>query len=299
MTATEIGRRRAVDHRALGRAESILDDAVRVGAGDGVHGIELHAEAARKHGAYPVEIEQRLHELGIVGDRIDHLHDHGARMVGADGAQVDVGCVDGEVAVDDLGAREHRVGDLLGRRATIADIVLDAKIAIRPARVVARRQHQAAEGVVMANDMARSGGRQQAVLPDQHGAEAVGRGDANNALDGDVVEVAAVAADHQRLALVALERVEDRLHEVLDIVGTAELAHPLAQAGGAGLLVGERGGVNRLYRHRVQAPVVTRRGRRISRRSLPTRRRISCPGAASCATPLGAHRAQSCAGWLR
>ncbi len=37
-----------------------------------------------------------------------------------------------------------------------------------------------------------------------------------------VVEVAAVAADHQRLALEAFERVEDRLHEVLDIVGLHE-----------------------------------------------------------------------------
>ena len=46
VVAAEIGQRRPVDHRARRRAEFALQDRLRVGAGDGVHGVELHAEAA-------------------------------------------------------------------------------------------------------------------------------------------------------------------------------------------------------------------------------------------------------------
>ena len=63
------------------------------------------------------------------------------------------------------------------RRPAIADVVLDAEIALGPARIVAGRQHQTAKGIVVADDVAGGGGRQHAALPDQHPAEAVGSGD--------------------------------------------------------------------------------------------------------------------------
>ena len=43
-------------------------------------------------------------------------------------------------------------------------------------------------------------------------------------------QLSPVAADHQRLALEALERIEDRLDEVLGIVRLLEDRHLLAQA---------------------------------------------------------------------
>ena len=100
--AAEIRRRRAVDHGALGRAEQALEDLVRVGAGHRVHGVETHGEARGEHGADLVEIEQALHQRRIVCDRIDHLHHHAGRMLRADAAQVDIGRVDDQVAVDFL-----------------------------------------------------------------------------------------------------------------------------------------------------------------------------------------------------
>ena len=142
-------------------------------------------------------------------------------------AEIDIGRVDDLVAVDHLGARKHRVGDLFGRRPAIADIVLDAEIAVRPARIVAGRQDEPAERLVVADDVA--GGRAStgcppcptSTLPNPLAAAM-----RDGLLDGDVVEVAAVAADHQRLALEALEAVEDRLDEVLDIVGLLETRRP-------------------------------------------------------------------------
>ena len=151
--------------------------------------------------------------------------------------------------VDDLAAGMHGVGNPLRRRPAIADIVLDAEIALRTTWIVAGAEHQAAEGLVVPDQMAGRRRRQQPVLAHQHRPETVGRGDADSLLDGDIIEVAAIAADHQRLALVALQAVEDRLHEVLDIVLGHEHGGALAQAGRARLLVGEGRGANR-RRHR-------------------------------------------------
>ncbi len=62
-------------------------------------------------------------------------------------------------------------------------------------------------------------------------------------LNGLAVEVSAVAADHQVLAFEAVEAVEDRLDEVLDVMRLLEMRDLLAQPRGAGLLVVEgRGG---------------------------------------------------------
>ena len=66
---------------------------------------------------------------------------------------------------------------------------------------MAGRQDDAAERLVLADDVGGGRRRQDAALPDQHRAEAIGRGHADRDLDDLAVVVAAVAADHQRLAL--------------------------------------------------------------------------------------------------
>ncbi len=79
--------------------------------------------------------------------------------------------------------------------------------------------------------------RENASLPDHHLAETVRGSHGNGLLDDLDVEEAAVAADDQCLALKSIERVEDRLDEVLSVVLLLEHRHLLAQAGCAGLLV--------------------------------------------------------------
>ena len=63
-------------------------------------------------------------------------------------------------------------------------------------------------------------------LPDHHPAEAIGRRHADRHLHHLRVVVAAVAADHQRLARKAFERIEDRLDEVLGIMRLLEDRSP-------------------------------------------------------------------------
>ena len=202
-----------------------------------MHGVEAHAEAALEHRADRVEVEQALHQLGIVRDRVDHLDRHAAGLHRADLVDVDRVDVGDLVLADLLRALEDRVGHLFRRRAAILGIVLDAEILVRAARIVARRQDDAAEGLVFADDVRRRRRRQDAALPDHHLAETVGGGHADDDLDHLAIVEAPVAADHQRLAVAPFQAVEDRLDEVLDIVLLLEDRHLLAQAGGAGLLV--------------------------------------------------------------
>ena len=71
MTAAEIGHGFGLDGGAGGRAEPALEDLARIGAGDRAHRVEAQPEAAAKQVAQPVEIEHPLHQLGVIGDRVD------------------------------------------------------------------------------------------------------------------------------------------------------------------------------------------------------------------------------------
>ncbi len=82
VAAAEVRQRLAVHHGPVRRAESSLEDLVGVRARDGVHRVEQHAEpAAGEQRAQGVEVEQSLHERGVVRDGIDHLHAHVAQRV--------------------------------------------------------------------------------------------------------------------------------------------------------------------------------------------------------------------------
>ena len=61
MMAAEVGQRRAVDHRPFGRAELPLEDRMRVGAGDSVHGVE----AMRKPEAKSARMASKSNRLCI------------------------------------------------------------------------------------------------------------------------------------------------------------------------------------------------------------------------------------------
>jgi hypothetical protein len=89
-----------------------------------------------------------------------------------------------------------------------------------------------------------------ASCPDDHLGRAVGGGHAQDHLRGAVVEIAPVAAQHEGLARRAADRVEDRLHEVLEIMWLHEDRGLLAQAAGAGLLALDRPGFDHMNGHR-------------------------------------------------
>ncbi len=243
VVAAEVGQRHRVDHRALGRAEAVFEDRLGIGAGDRVHRVEAHLEAARaQQRADRVEVEQAFHQLGIVGHRVDHLDRHAAERLRPEGGEVAIGGFDDAELVDAAAVGVDRLGDALGRGAAVADVVLDAEVAVRPAGVVAGGEDEAAVGLVLADQVGDRRGREQAVLPHQEFADAVGAGHLQDHLDRLGIEEPAVAADHQGLARDVGQGLEHRLHEVFEVVGLLEHRHRLAQSRGSGFLVVERRG---------------------------------------------------------
>ena len=111
MMAAEIGQRRSVDDRAFRRPELVLENRVRVGAGDRVHGVEADPEPGGEQRADGVEVEQRLHQREILGHRIDDLDRRVLDLDRAEPVDVDVRGVRDLVGLDLLGAGEDRVGD--------------------------------------------------------------------------------------------------------------------------------------------------------------------------------------------
>ena len=245
VTAPEVLEGFPVDDGPRLGAEAPLEYALGIGAGDGVHGVEPHSEQAGVEQAVDrVEVEQRLHELRVVVDRVDHVHRHRAEAGAADGVEVDAAPLDREVTVDHEGALVDRLGHLLRGGAAVGDVELDAEVLVRPARVVAGREDQAALGAVLANHAGGGRGGEEPALADDDPADPVGRRHAQDGLRGRAVVEAAVSADHQRAAREVRAGVEDRLDEVLQVAGLLEYADLLAQAGGAGALVREGVGLD-------------------------------------------------------
>jgi hypothetical protein len=57
------------------------------------------------------EIEQRLHQVGVVGHRVDHLDLHAADGLAPDVVERDIGSIDDAVAGQFAAAGEDGIGD--------------------------------------------------------------------------------------------------------------------------------------------------------------------------------------------
>ncbi len=186
------------------------------------------------------KVEQAGHEVAVDRHGIDDPHLCRADKSLAEMIDVHIRRFDGLVALDHLAVGENGLGDLFRGRAAGGNIVFDAEIGVGAARIVARRKHDAAEGFFVADHRRRGGGGQNSGAPDDDFAKPVGDRHFQNDLDGLAIEVTAVAADHQRLALKPFQRRKDRLDEIGEIVRLLENLGFLAQAGRARTLVIER-----------------------------------------------------------
>ena len=168
-----------------------------------MHGVKAHTKfrTCKQFGDL-LEIEQSLLKLGIVRYRIDDLNDHIAQFRLTLHTKIDVRRFNVAIAVDRLGTFIKGFGERLVGRTAIRHVVLDAEVAVGPAGVMARRQDDAAKCLVLPNHSAGGRCRENSVLSDHHPAEPCSGCHAQNDLDGDIVEVAPVAAEHQGLAFL-------------------------------------------------------------------------------------------------
>ena len=117
---------------------------------------------------------------------------------------------------------------------------------------MAGRQDDAAIGLAFADEVGRCRRRQQSVLCDDDALKPVGGCHADDGLDRAIVEVPSVAAQHQRLAGKAADRIEGCLGEVFQEVRLHEDRGLLAQARCARLLPLDRCRRNRMdLRHKL------------------------------------------------
>ena len=244
MAAGEIRTGGGVDHAAGAGPELVLDQRPGIGTGDRVHGVEPHPETRPEQGSDRVEVEQRAHQAGVVGNRIEHLDVHVREPRVAIGRKIDVGSVENAVGGDPEAAAMDRRGDGFGGRPSVRDVDLQAEVAVPAAGIVACGEHKAAVGAPPP-DLGRGGrGREQPVPPHRDTGHAVGRRHLEDHLGRAVVEEPPVAPDDQRRAGIPPDDVEDRLHHVLEPPGLHGDTGACAQPGGAGPLIRYRRGGN-------------------------------------------------------
>lgn len=125
--------------------------------------------------------------------------------------------LDDLVFQDRLGDLVDLVGHVLGGRPTIGYVVLDSKIVVGTARVVARREEDTAIGLVPSDHVGRGGGGQDRVFANDEFLHAVGGTDLEDGLDGLWGKVTTVATDNECCAL-CVDGIENGLDEVFGVV---------------------------------------------------------------------------------
>ena len=133
----EIFERRAVSHCAHRKPQPAFEHFGGVRPGHRVHSVERHREPACHCGADRGEIEQRFHQVGVVGDRVDDRNRHGANGASADPVEIDVGRCNGVPNIYHLSSRKYCLGHGFGRGAAVGGVVLDPEVVVGSAGVVA------------------------------------------------------------------------------------------------------------------------------------------------------------------
>src|SRR3546814_15997245 len=72
------------------RAEGLFQQRPGIRAGDGMHGVEAQGEAGLDERADRLEVEQREHEVGVDGHRVDHYHRQATQPGPSEARDVDV-----------------------------------------------------------------------------------------------------------------------------------------------------------------------------------------------------------------
>ena len=118
-----------------------------------MHGIERKLEARVEQAADGIEVELRLHEVGVVLGRIHDLYGHAAESGFTNLAEVNWGHIQALVGRDGPAAGIDSIRQGRWCLAPAAHTEFDSEVAIRSGGVVAGGEHKAPMGVVLADQM--------------------------------------------------------------------------------------------------------------------------------------------------
>ena len=188
MVTAEIFQWNGIGHGSLRCAEHFFDDRSRIGTANGMHGIESESEPAGKKGTDGIEIENRLHQFGIIRNGINYLNRHVLHSDRSGFSQIHIRRIGNFELTNLPGSRINGIRDFFRCRSAVADIVFDAEIAGKTAGIMARGKDNTAERPVFPDKAARCRRRQNAVLADHDLAETVGCRHFENDLYGNGIE---------------------------------------------------------------------------------------------------------------
>jgi hypothetical protein len=118
---------------------------------------------------------------------------------------------------DALRLLEDPICDVFGRRAAVRHVVLDAKVVIRTARIVARGQENTTISFILADDIRSCRGREDTVSANDQLLDLIGGSNLENLLDGGLRIVPTIAT-YDNGGPLRRGSIEDSLDKVLSVV---------------------------------------------------------------------------------
>jgi len=118
---------------------------------------------------------------------------------------------------DTLCLLEDPICDILGRRATVRHIVLDTKVVVGSARIVACGQEDTAVSLVLADDVGSCRSRENTVSANDKLLDPVGGGNLENLLDSGLRIVPPIAP-YNNGGTLGRGGIEDSLDKILGVV---------------------------------------------------------------------------------
>ena len=131
-----------IHHASRRCTQHAFKNLLRIGAGDGVHGVKAHGEPACEHFFYRFKIKQLLHQGGIIRNRINNFNFHALKIANANLGQVGCRRLNDFEFFNFSGARINSIGKRFGCRPPASNVKLDAKITLCPPPIVTGGKNQ-------------------------------------------------------------------------------------------------------------------------------------------------------------
>src|SRR6266511_1503830 len=245
MLAAEIFQWLTIDDGTCRRSKPLFKNVMSIGSRNRVHRVEPHAKAVLEKAPQHLEVKQLFHNRRVICEGIDDNNLGSFQTQGTLAFEVHVEVIEREILRSFQRVLVDALSDAAGGGTAIANVVLDAKIRVGTAGIVAGREHQATKCAATADDRRDCRRRKYSAAAHKDTPKFIRRSHADNRLDGGAVMVAAVTAYNQGLGGETFRRVlahgvEHGLNEIFHVVRLHEHASLLAQSRRARSLIVER-----------------------------------------------------------
>src|SRR5258705_791088 len=140
---TKILKRCAIDDRSGRRAQSLLEDVMRIRSGDSIHRVKLHAKAASEELTESLKVKQLFKNRNVVCEWVNNYDLGFAQSEGAFLFEVDVRFIKREILRDVERVLIDAFSERCRSRTAVADVVLNAEVGVPSDPIVTCRKDHA------------------------------------------------------------------------------------------------------------------------------------------------------------